>query len=57
MSATPLKEKLAALDDLTEIKEIITELTTVSSPSTDFHFSIVTYEDYPDSYNSRECSS
>jgi hypothetical protein len=40
-----------------EIGTIIEELSTVVSPSTDFRFGLVSYEDYPGYFDSRVCGS
>jgi hypothetical protein len=40
-----------------EVKDIVRELTTVASPSTDFNFAVVSYEDYPGSFDSQSCGS
>jgi subtilisin family serine protease len=40
-----------------EVGDIVHDLTTVASPSTDFHFAVVSFEDYPGSFDSRSCDS
>jgi len=40
-----------------EIDDIITHLTTVASPSTDFRFGVVSYEDYAGFFDSTPCGS
>jgi subtilisin family serine protease len=48
-------------DELNQVKDnirkIIDDLRTKASPSTDFTFAVVSYEDYPQSYDSSSCGS